>query len=161
MPAPKVPMARRFVRERSQWCANRKSDGLQLAQLYQMGIPSVQRFESEVRAVEASINLPPEMWTQIQYKRLEGVFVNTFIIFICMPIIFRVSFVQLMFIFAIICLGFWLYKNVKVGFKMTEIMSPFSKFANAAKCESNREAAKHCRKSLICSQSKVSHLGSA
>jgi hypothetical protein len=36
-----------------------------------MGIPNLNRFESEIRAAEAALNLPPESWTQIEYKRLE------------------------------------------------------------------------------------------
>uniref|UniRef100_A0A1I7WZ45 DUF1330 domain-containing protein n=1 Tax=Heterorhabditis bacteriophora TaxID=37862 RepID=A0A1I7WZ45_HETBA len=41
--------------------------------VYRMGIPSVSRFEAEVRAAEMAINLPPERWTQIEYRRMEGV----------------------------------------------------------------------------------------
>ncbi|KAI6219682.1 AAA domain-containing protein [Aphelenchoides besseyi] len=89
----------------------RARDGSPLSSVYRMGIPSVARFESEVRAAEAAIQLPPEHWTQIEYKRLEGV----------------VNFVQLMLIFGIICLGYWLFKNMKVSFKMSDMMTPFTK----------------------------------
>jgi hypothetical protein len=40
--------------------------------MYKMGIPSLARFEAEVRAAETALHLPPEKWTQIEYKRLEG-----------------------------------------------------------------------------------------
>lgn len=41
-----------------------------------MGIPSLGRFEAEVKAAEAAIGLPPEHWTTIQYRRLEGMYVD-------------------------------------------------------------------------------------
>ncbi|GMT24233.1 hypothetical protein PFISCL1PPCAC_15530 [Pristionchus fissidentatus] len=47
--------------------------GKPLEAMYRMGIPSLGRFESEVKAAEAAIGLPPEHWTTIQYKRLEGI----------------------------------------------------------------------------------------
>lgn len=50
----------------------RMFDGTPMSSMYRMGIPSLERFDAEVRAAEAAINLPPEKWTQIEYKRLEG-----------------------------------------------------------------------------------------
>uniref|UniRef100_A0A914SAR2 Uncharacterized protein n=2 Tax=Ascarididae TaxID=6250 RepID=A0A914SAR2_PAREQ len=44
-----------------------------LERIYRIQIPSVNRFEGEVRAAEAALKLPPELWTQIQYRRLDGV----------------------------------------------------------------------------------------
>ena len=44
----------------------------QLNPVYRMGIPSLARFEGEVKAAEAAIGLPPEHWTTIQYRRMEG-----------------------------------------------------------------------------------------
>ncbi|KAI6232882.1 AAA domain-containing protein [Aphelenchoides fujianensis] len=90
---------------------SRARDGSLLAPVYRMGIPSVARFESEVRAAEAAIQLPPEHWTQIEYKRYEGV----------------VNFVQLMLIFGVIAAAYFVFKNFKVSFKMSDMMSPFTK----------------------------------
>jgi hypothetical protein len=54
---------------------SRTFDGTPMSSVYRMGIPSLERFDAEVRAAESAINLPPEKWTQIEYKRLEGLYV--------------------------------------------------------------------------------------
>lgn len=50
----------------------KNSKGERLANLYRVGIPSVARFETEVRAAETALGLPPEHWTQIEYRRSEN-----------------------------------------------------------------------------------------
>ncbi|KAI6183513.1 Peptidase M41 and ATPase domain containing protein [Aphelenchoides bicaudatus] len=89
----------------------RASDGTSLAPIYRMGIPNVNRFESEIRSAEAAINLPPEHWTQIEYKRLEGI----------------ASFVGLLVIFGLIAAGYFMFKKAKVSFKITDVMSTLTK----------------------------------
>ncbi|VDK73743.1 unnamed protein product, partial [Anisakis simplex] len=87
------------------------SNGENLQQIYRIQIPSVRRFESEVRAAEAAINLPPEHWTQIEYKRLEGV--N--------------SVLTLLLIGAIAVGAYFLFKRVKISFNITDMMSSMTK----------------------------------
>ena len=50
--------------------------GNALAPVYKMVIPSVPLFESEVRAAEMAIGLPPEHWTAVQFRRTESVLVT-------------------------------------------------------------------------------------
>uniref|UniRef100_A0A7E4V066 AAA domain-containing protein n=1 Tax=Panagrellus redivivus TaxID=6233 RepID=A0A7E4V066_PANRE len=85
--------------------------GEPLKPIYRMGIPSVTRFESEVRAAEAAINLAPEHWTQIEYKRLEGV--N--------------SLITLGFYTILLVGAYFLFRKVKVSFKIGDIMSNVTK----------------------------------
>uniref|UniRef100_A0AC34GQJ5 AAA+ ATPase domain-containing protein n=1 Tax=Panagrolaimus sp. ES5 TaxID=591445 RepID=A0AC34GQJ5_9BILA len=82
-------------------------NGEQLHPLYQMGLPSVGRFEAEVRAAEATLNLSPEHWTQIQYRRVEGVS----------------AVIALVILAAFIAGAFYLFKRAKVSFSMSDIMN--------------------------------------
>uniref|UniRef100_A0A914YZT0 AAA+ ATPase domain-containing protein n=1 Tax=Panagrolaimus superbus TaxID=310955 RepID=A0A914YZT0_9BILA len=85
----------------------KSANGEPLHSVYRMGIPSVSRFEAEVRAAEAAINLTPEHWTQIQYRRLEGIG----------------SIISIVILAAIIAGAYFLFKRVKVSFSMSDIMN--------------------------------------
>ncbi|CAJ0604364.1 unnamed protein product [Cylicocyclus nassatus] len=47
--------------------------GGNMASIYRLGIPSLTKFEEEVRAAESAAHLPPEYWTPIQYRRMEAI----------------------------------------------------------------------------------------
>ncbi|MFH4973799.1 hypothetical protein AB6A40_000508 [Gnathostoma spinigerum] len=88
--------------------ANAKTfSGQKLDSIYRIQIPSIHRFEAEVRAAEAALNLPPELWTQIEYKRLEGI----------------TSFLTLAVFTAIAIGAYYLFKRVKISFNITEMLS--------------------------------------
>ncbi|KAK6752134.1 hypothetical protein RB195_003511 [Necator americanus] len=55
------------------YAGSKMHSGEPMAAIYRMGIPSVTRFEAEVRAAEAAVQLPPEHWTPIQYRRMDVV----------------------------------------------------------------------------------------
>uniref|UniRef100_A0A1I7YMF9 AAA domain-containing protein n=1 Tax=Steinernema glaseri TaxID=37863 RepID=A0A1I7YMF9_9BILA len=86
-------------------------NGENLDAIYKMGIPSLSRFETEVRAAELAINLPPENWTQVEYRRLEGY-----------------ASMLTIGILAIVLAGlYFLFKRVKVSFSMTDMMHNMTK----------------------------------
>lgn len=85
--------------------------GKHLDSIYRMGIPSLGRFESEVKAAEAAIGLPPEHWTTIQYKRLEGI--NQTLTFVL--------------ILALFAGAYFLVKKAKSSFNMSDMMSTMTK----------------------------------
>ncbi|KHN85258.1 Paraplegin, partial [Toxocara canis] len=89
----------------------KSANGESLERIYRIQIPSVNRFEAEVRAAEAAINLPPELWTQIQYRRLDGV--N--------------SALTLLLIGALAVGAYFLFKKVKISFSITDMMSAMTK----------------------------------
>ncbi|VDP49371.1 unnamed protein product [Heligmosomoides polygyrus] len=55
------------------YAGSKTASGEPMAAIYRMGIPSVQRFEAEVRAAENAVRLPPEHWIPIQYRRMESI----------------------------------------------------------------------------------------
>ncbi|KAK5973944.1 hypothetical protein GCK32_016499 [Trichostrongylus colubriformis] len=57
------------------YAGSKTASGEPMASIYRMGIPSVSRFEAEVRAAENAVRLPPEHWIPIQYRRMESVYV--------------------------------------------------------------------------------------
>ncbi|CAD5218316.1 unnamed protein product [Bursaphelenchus okinawaensis] len=85
-------------------------DGIPLEPTYRLQIPSLARFEREVRAVEDAVGLPPEHWTQIEFTRLEGI--N-----------------NLLVTGVLLAIGFGIYYMVKKSnFKMSaQSFAPFSK----------------------------------
>ncbi|GMR48129.1 hypothetical protein PMAYCL1PPCAC_18324 [Pristionchus mayeri] len=84
--------------------------GKPLDAIYRMGIPSLGRFESEVKAAEAAIGLPPQHWTSIQYKRLEGI--NETLTFVLIVALFTGA--------------FFLFRKVK-SINMSDMMSTMTK----------------------------------
>ncbi|TMS38814.1 hypothetical protein L596_005455 [Steinernema carpocapsae] len=86
-------------------------NGETLNPMYKIGIPSLARFETEVRAAELAINLPPEHWTSIEYRRLEG--------FMSMLTIGLLA----------VFLGglYFLFRKVKVSFNMQDMMHSMTK----------------------------------
>ncbi|KAK6049135.1 ATP-dependent metallopeptidase HflB [Cooperia oncophora] len=82
-----------------------------MAPLYRMGIPSVSRFEAEVRAAENAIRLPPEHWTPIQYRRMEAV--NQWL--------------TLILISGLAIAAYMLFKKFKGSFNLTDMMSNITK----------------------------------
>ncbi|XGW26749.1 hypothetical protein V3C99_007385 [Haemonchus contortus] len=55
------------------YAGSKTASGEPMASIYRLGIPSLSRFEAEVRAAESALRLPPEHWTPIQYRRMEAV----------------------------------------------------------------------------------------
>ncbi|KAF8358480.1 ppgn-1 [Pristionchus pacificus] len=86
------------------------SQGKPLDEIYKMGIPSLGRFEAEVKAAEAAIGLPPEHWTTIQYRRLEGI--NQTITFLLIVALFTGA--------------YFLFRKVK-SINMSDMMSTMTK----------------------------------
>ncbi|GMS95810.1 hypothetical protein PENTCL1PPCAC_17985 [Pristionchus entomophagus] len=84
--------------------------GKPLDAIYRMGIPSLGRFESEVKAAEAAIGLPPEHWTTIQYRRLEGI--NQTLTFVLIVALFTGA--------------YFLFRKVK-SINMSDMMSTMTK----------------------------------
>ncbi|CAB3409865.1 unnamed protein product [Caenorhabditis bovis] len=87
------------------------SRGEKLSSLYRVGIPSVARFETEVRAAEYALGLPPEHWTQIEYRRTENIS----------------QWLTILFLGGLILGGFLLFKRFKGSFNMTDMMSNMTK----------------------------------
>ncbi|CAP34684.2 Protein CBG16820 [Caenorhabditis briggsae] len=89
----------------------KNSRGERLANMYRVGIPSVGRFETEVRAAEAALGLPPEHWTQIEYKRSENI----------------TQWMTIIFLGGLLIGGFLLFRKFKGSFNMTDMMSNMTK----------------------------------
>ncbi|CAJ0936065.1 unnamed protein product, partial [Mesorhabditis belari] len=53
------------------WSDARGLDGEKLKPVYKLRVPSISRLESELRAAEAALNMPPEYWIPVKYKRLD------------------------------------------------------------------------------------------
>ena len=81
--------------------------GEELEPLYRLGIPSVGMFEDYVYSTEAELNIPPEHRTPIEYRNLDGV----------------VSIVTLVGLVGFLLIAYFLFKRVKVSFKVKDIMS--------------------------------------
>uniref|UniRef100_A0A0K0DM59 AAA domain-containing protein n=1 Tax=Angiostrongylus cantonensis TaxID=6313 RepID=A0A0K0DM59_ANGCA len=84
--------------------------GEPLASIYRLGIPSVSRFESAMRAAETSVGLPPEHWIPIQYRRMEALQWLTFILVTGLAIG-----------------AYLLFKKFKGSFNFSDIMSNITK----------------------------------
>ncbi|CAI2349868.1 unnamed protein product [Caenorhabditis sp. 36 PRJEB53466] len=89
----------------------KNSRGERLASLYRVGIPSVSRFETEVRAAETAIGLPPEHWTEIEFRRSENI----------------AQWVTIFFLGGLILGGFVLFRKFKGSFNMSDMMSNMTK----------------------------------
>ncbi|KAE9553517.1 hypothetical protein FO519_003266 [Halicephalobus sp. NKZ332] len=85
----------------------KSSSGEVLEPLYRLGIPSVGMFEDHVYITEAQLNIPPEHHTPIEYKNLDGV----------------ASIVTLVALAGFLLAGYFIFKRVKVSFKVKDIMS--------------------------------------
>ncbi|CAI5448154.1 unnamed protein product [Caenorhabditis angaria] len=89
----------------------KNSRGEAISSLYQVGIPSVSRFESEIRAAELALGLPPEHWTNIEYRRSENIS----------------QWLTLIFLGGLIIGGYFLFKKFKGSFNMSDMMSNMTK----------------------------------
>lgn len=75
--------------------------------LYRLGIPSTTRLEDYVYSAEAQMNIPLEHRTPIEFRNLEGV----------------ASFFTLLLMAGLILGAYFLFKRVKISFKMSDIMN--------------------------------------
>ncbi|KJH43971.1 ATP-dependent metallopeptidase HflB [Dictyocaulus viviparus] len=85
--------------------------GEPMASIYRLGIPSVPRFESAVRAAQRSVGLPPEHWIPIQYRRMETLS----------------QWLTLIFISALLIGSYVLFKKFKGSFNFSDVMSNITK----------------------------------
>ncbi|CAI4224383.1 unnamed protein product [Auanema sp. JU1783] len=85
--------------------------GEPLEALYRISIPSVPRFESEVRAAEMAIGLPPEHWTPVQFRRMESV----------------AQWFTLILASGLIIGAFLLFRKFKGAFNLSDMMSNVTK----------------------------------
>ncbi|KAE9414424.1 hypothetical protein Angca_002749 [Angiostrongylus cantonensis] len=82
-----------------------------MASIYRLGIPSVSRFESAMRAAETSVGLPPEHWIPIQYRRMEAL--SQWLTFILVT--------------GLAIGAYLLFKKFKGSFNFSDIMSNITK----------------------------------
>uniref|UniRef100_A0A8R1DFQ9 AAA domain-containing protein n=1 Tax=Caenorhabditis japonica TaxID=281687 RepID=A0A8R1DFQ9_CAEJA len=90
---------------------SKNSRGESLSTHYRVGIPSVARFETEVRAAEAALGLPPEHWTQIEYRRSENI----------------AQWFTIILLGGLILGGVLLFRKFKGSFNMSDMMSKMAK----------------------------------
>lgn len=84
-------------------------DAIWLGPVYQLGVGNPQKFESDVRAIEAELNVPPERWIQIEFKGMGNASIIT----------------QLIIFGLLISPLIYMARKMK-SFKITDIMSRFT-----------------------------------
>ncbi|EYC33697.1 hypothetical protein Y032_0002g935 [Ancylostoma ceylanicum] len=93
------------------YAGSKMHSGEPMAAVYRMGIPSVSRFEAEVRAAEAAVRLPPEHWTPIQYRRMDVVSQWLTLILVC----------------GLAIGAYLLFRKFKGSFNLSDMMSNITK----------------------------------
>ncbi|WKY07868.1 hypothetical protein Q1695_007394 [Nippostrongylus brasiliensis] len=93
------------------YAGSKTASGEPMANVYRMGIPSLARFEAEVRAAENAVKLPPEHWIPIQYRRVESVS----------------QWFTIILITGLAIGAYFLFKRFKGSFNITDMMSNVTK----------------------------------
>lgn len=93
-----------------------------LGPVYQLGVGNPQKFESDVRAIEAELNVPPERWIQIEFKGMGNALVFNILLKIFIINKNLSSIITQLIIFGLLISPLIYMARKMKSFKITDIM---------------------------------------